>query len=116
MNFLSVLSAIIAPLENWAEQKLESIGASFLGAMGIIFHQFENDQRAIAAQVIAYWQAQHITAMAGGKSAIEAMEIASTAALNTFFNEERADLGKVVSMTITALEVSVENSFKTTAG
>lgn len=112
MNFLTVLSAVIAPLENWAEQKLASIGASFLSAMGLIFNQFENDQRAIAATTIAYWQASHITAIAAGKSGIEAMEIASTAALNEFFNQERADLNKVVTMTITALEISVENAFK----
>lgn len=112
MNFLTVLSAVISPLENWAEQKLASIGASFLSAMGLVFNQFENDQRAIAATAIAYWQASHIAAVAAGKSGIEAIEIASTAALNEFFNQERADLQKVVSMTVLALEISVANSLK----
>lgn len=112
MNFLTILSAIIAPLENWAEQKLASIGASFLSAMGVIFNTFENDQRAIAANVIAFWQHKHADARAAGASEIEALEQASTAALNEFFNEERADLQKVVSMTVTALEVSVGNALK----
>lgn len=112
MSFLAVLGTIIAPLETWAEQKLASIGASFLSAMGVIFNQFENDQRAIAANVIAFWQHRHAEAKAGGASEIDALEQASTAALNEFFNEERADLQKVVSMTIQALEVSVGNGLK----
>jgi hypothetical protein len=112
MNFLAVLSTIILPLENWAEQKLASIGSAFLGAMGVIFNEFENDQRAIATNVIAFWQAKHSAAKAAGASEIEALEQASTAALNEFFNEERVDLQKVVSMTVTALEVSVANGLK----
>lgn len=115
MNFLTILGAIISPLENWAGQKLASIGSAFLGAMGVIFNQFENDQRAIAANTIAFWQAKHTAALAAGASALEAIEQASTAALNEFYNEERVDLQKVVGMTITALEVSVTNAFKTQA-
>ena len=112
MNFLTILAAIIAPVEHWAEQKLASIGSSFLSAMGVIFNEFENDQRAIAANVIAFWQHKHAESVTAGASSIEAMEKATTAALNEFYNEERQDLQKVVSMTVTALEVSVANGLK----
>ena len=112
MNFLSVLGAIIAPLENWAEQKLASIGSAFLSAMGVVFNTFTNDQRAIGASCTAYWQAQYHAKVAAGSSELVAIEEASTATLNEFFNQEKADLVKVVSMTVTALEVSVANGLK----
>ncbi len=109
---LAALKTIIAPLEEYAEQKLESIGAAFLSAMAVIFNGFTNDQRAIGTKVAAYWQQKHDDLRAAGKSELEAVEEASTAALNEFFNEEGDEFRKIVSLTVTALEVSVANGIK----
>lgn len=113
-SFLAVLASLIAPLENYAEQKLESVGAAFLSAMGVVFNTFTNDQRVIAANVTAYWQAKYAAALAAGDGSlgakIAAIDTASAHTLGEFIKEEGQEGSKVIQMTITALEISVENS------
>ena len=107
---LAALGTLIAPLESYAEQKLASIGAAFLSAMSVILNGFTTDQRDIAANVTDIRQAKYHAAIAAVTSPTEAIAQASTASLNEFFNEEKADLSKVATLTVSALEVSVTNS------
>ena len=111
--FLAALATFIQPAINYVEQKLESIGAAFLGAFGAILHQFTNDQRQIGANVTAFWQAHYHANLAAGMSEIEALEKASTAALNEFAAEEKSEASKIVMMVTSAMEISVTNSLKT---
>jgi hypothetical protein len=111
--FLAALATFITPLINYAEGKLASIGAAFLGGVGAILNAFTNDQRAIGANVIAFWQAKYHEALAvGGTSEISAIEHATTAALNEFAAEEGSEMGKVAGAVISLLEISVTNSLK----
>lgn len=112
MDILPVLKTIIEPLENWAEQELESIGSAFLSAMGVVFNTFTNDQRAIGTRCTAFWQAKYDAARSAGKDVVDAAEEASTATLNEFLNEEIAEGQKVVMLITTALEISVANNVK----
>jgi len=112
---LAILQTIIAPLEQYAEQKLASIGAAFLSAMAVIFNSFTNDQRQIATQCTAFWQAKYHAAVTAGASPLNAAEQASTATLNEFVKEESAEGAKIVSLITSALELSVLNSFPKSA-
>lgn len=109
ISFLNAMKSFIQPEINYVEQKLESIGAAFLGGLATIGANLLNDQRAIGAQCIAFWQAQYHANLAGGMNALEALENASTETLNKFYNDERADVQKVVSAICTLMEVTVLN-------
>lgn len=109
---LSALSVLIQPAINYAEQKLASIGAAFLGSLAIIGASFTNDQRVIGANVIAFWQAKYHAAVAAGASPLDAAEQASTASLNEFAAEEGTEMAKITSMLTSALEISITNGLK----
>lgn len=109
--FLAALATFIQPAIAYAEQKLASIGAAFLGGIGAILNAFTNDQRIIGANVIAFWQAKYHAALAvTGTSEIQAIEQASTAALNEFAHEEDSEASKIAGAIISLLELSVTNS------
>jgi len=110
-SVLAALETIIQPVVNYAEQKLASIGAAILAGLAVILAGFTNDQRAIIANVIAFWQAKYQAAVAAGASTIDAIEQASTASLNEFCNEESQEFSKEASAIITLLESSVKNGF-----
>lgn len=109
---LAALATFIQPAIAYAEQKLASIGAAFLGSFGLILNQFTNDQRTIGTNCIAFWQAHYHAAIAAGASEISAIEQASTATLNEFASEEGSEASKVTMMTTTALELSITNGLK----
>lgn len=122
---LAALANFIQPAINYAEQKLESIGAAVLASFSTILGTLTNDQRIIAANVQAFWHAHYDAAVAaadavaaaatpGATSSVSdkllAVETASTAAFGEFIKEEGQEGSKVVTMTITALELAIENS------
>lgn len=109
---LAALATFIQPALNYAEQKLASIGAAFLGSFGLILNQFTNDQRQIGANVLAYWQAHFHAAVAAGADQFTAAEQATTATMNEFAKEEGSEVGKVASMVTTALELAIKNGLK----
>lgn len=110
---LAALATFIQPAIAYAEQKLASIGAAFLGSFGLLLNQFTNDQRTIGANCIAFWSAHYHAALAvAGTSELSAIEQASTATLNEFAKEEGSEGSKVTMMTTTALELSITNGLK----
>ncbi len=112
--FMAALATFIQPALVYAEQKLASIGAAFLGGIGAILNAFTNDQRGIGTNVIAFWQAHYHAALAiAGTTELQAIEQASTASLNEFCAEEGGEFNKVAQAVISLLEVSVANSLKT---
>ena len=108
-NFMKALGALIAPALNYAEQELESVGASVLAGMGVILQAFTSDQRSTFANVIAFWQAHYQANTAAGQSVINAAESATTASLNEFCKEE----GGVFTREIQALLTLLESAAKT---
>lgn len=107
---LAALATFIQPAIVYAEQKLASIGAAFLGSFGLLLNQFSNDQRVIGTNCIAFWQAHYHAALAvAGTSEITAIEQATTATLNEFASEEGSEMSKVASMVTTALEIAIKN-------
>lgn len=114
-SILIALQALIAPLENYAAQKLASIGASFVAGMSVIFSGFTTDQRSIFAQCLAFWQAKYAAAIASGSSELDAIGVASTATLNEFASDEAAEGSKELRAIVTLLESSVTNSLATPA-
>lgn len=112
---LTALGAIIAPLLNYAEQKFESIGASFLAGMSVILAGFTSDQRAIFAQAIAFWQARYHAEIAAGSTPLSAIENASTATLNEFIKDEETEGQKELRAVIALLESSVKSNLSTSA-
>jgi hypothetical protein len=108
---LAALETIIQPAINYAESKLASIGAAFAAGLAVIAVGFTNDQRAIFANVIAFWQAKYKAAAATGISTLDAVEQATTAALNEFCSEEGAEGTKEIQAILTLLESSVKNAF-----
>lgn len=109
---LAALASFVQPAINYAEQKLESVGAAFAGTMVTAVNQFTNDQRSIATKVTAYWQAQFSAAVAGGANPLDAIQTASTHTLGEFIKEEGQEGTKVVQVVITTLEIAFENSLK----
>src|ERR1700721_3333437 len=107
---LTALGALITPLENYAEQKLASIGAAFGAGFMVIANGFLPDQRASFSQCLAYWQAKYAAAVAAGSSTLDAIGVASTATLNEFVSDETAEGAKEIRAIITLLESSVTNS------
>lgn len=106
---LTALQSIIAPLEAYAEQKLISIGAAFVSGFTVILNGFGNDQRAIGANVIAFWQAKYNSAITAGASELDSIEQATTAAFNEFCSEEGKEFSKESDAIITLLASSVKN-------
>lgn len=107
---LAALATFIQPALAYAEQKFASIGAAFLGSFGLLLNQFTNDQRTIGTNVIAFWQAHYHAALAvAGTSEVQAIEQATTAALNEFASEEGSEASKISGMVTTALELSITN-------
>lgn len=112
-TILTALGAIIAPLITYAEQKLESVGASFLAGMAVILAGFTSDQRAIFAQAIAFWQAKYHALVAAGTSPLDAVEQATTATLNEFITVEEQEGQKELRAVIALLESSVKTNIPT---
>lgn len=110
---LAALATFVQPAINYAEQKLASIGAAFLGSLAVIGNAFTNDQRAIAVNVTAFWQAHYHAAVTAGTAEVAAIEQASTAALNEFCAVEGAELNKVAQLIISALEIAITNGLST---
>lgn len=111
--FLAALGTIIQPAIVYAEQKLASIGAAFLGGLAVIGNAFTNDQRAEGSKLMAFWQAHYHANVAAGDNEITAIEKATTASLNEFCNDEAAEFTKIGSAIITLLETSVKNGLAT---
>ena len=110
-SVLAALATLIAPALNYAEQKLESIGAAVAAGFAVIIAGFGNDQRSIMANVIAFWQAKYHAAIAvAGTTVISAAEQATTASLNEFCAEEGAEFNKEKLAVLTLLESSVKNA------
>jgi len=108
-SFLAALGAIIQPLENYAEQKLASVGAALLAGLGVIFNGFRNDQRVIFTNITAFWQAKYHAA-AANSNPLEAAEQATTATLNEFCSEEAAEFTKEKAAFITLFASSVKQN------
>lgn len=112
---LAALGTIIQPAIVYAEQKLISIGAAFVSGFAVILNGFGNDQRAIGANVIAFWQGHYHQQITAGVSVTTAIENASTAALNEFCSEEGKEFQKEAGAIITLLESSVRNGLALSA-
>src|SRR5215467_4027232 len=107
---LAALQVIITPVINYAEQKLASIGAALAAGLAVIANGFANDQRAILANVIAFWQAHYHANVAAGQDFVNAVENATTASLNEFCKEEGAEFTKEIQAILTLLESSVKKA------
>jgi hypothetical protein len=114
-GFLAALGAMIQPAINYAEQKLASIGAALAAGIVVIFNGFTNDQRGIAANIIAFWQAKYHDAVAAGATPLTSAEQASTATLQEFCAEEGAEFQKEGMALITLLSSSVKQNLPTTS-
>lgn len=110
---LAALAALIQPALNYAEQKLESVGAAVLASFTTILAGMPNDQRIIMANVQAYWHAQYNAAIAAGENPLAAAGTASTHALGEFIKEEGQEGSKIVQLTVTGMELAVQNGLKT---
>lgn len=97
------LGTIIKPLENWAEQELQSVGSALLASVGPIFNSFLPAQQRIITGIMAFWQAKHAAAIAAGTSELDAIEQATTASLNEFAADEAAEFGQEKTAIITIL-------------
>lgn len=106
---LSALAVFIQPMINYAEQKLESVGAAFSGTLVTIASTLTNDQRIIGANCTAYWHAQYNAAVTAGETPLAAIGTASAHTLGEFIKEEGQEGSKVVQMTVTGLELAIEN-------
>lgn len=109
-KLLTALGTLIQPLENYAEQKLESFGAALEAGVGVIFQNFASDQQRIFTNVAAFWQARHGAAIEGGASELDAIEQATTAALNEFAAEEGAEFAQEKMAFITLLGSSARQA------
>ena len=107
-GFLAALGALIRPEIDYAEQKLASVGAALAAGIAVIFNGFANDQRAIFANLTAFWQAKYHAAIAAGAVGVDAIEQASTATLQEFCAEEAAEFQKEKRAFITLLEASAK--------
>jgi len=110
---LAALATLIQPAINYAEQKLASVGAAVIASWAQILNTLENDQRIIMANVQAYWHAQYNAAVAAGENPLAAIGTASAHTLGEFIKEEGQEGSKVVQLTVTGMELAVENSLKT---
>jgi hypothetical protein len=111
-NLLKALGAAIQPAIDYAEQKLESIGASVLSGIAAIFLHFTNQQRVIFANIAAFWQAHYHDAVAAGANPFDAIEKATTASLNEFAAEEGAEFRQEAMAFITLLSSAAAESQK----
>jgi hypothetical protein len=101
------LGTIIKPLENWAEQELESVGSALITSVGPIFNSFLPAQQRILTGIQAYWQAKHAAALAvNGGNELAAIETASTATLGEFIKEEGAEFNDLWGSFITTLDAA----------
>lgn len=110
MNILAALEAVIEPAINYAEKEIASIGAAFASGLSIIAQGFLPAQRVVLTNVIAFWQAHYKANIAAGQDFINAVENASTAALNEFAGEEAAEGRKEIMAILTLLESSVKSA------
>lgn len=107
---LAALGTVVAPAIDYLGSKLASVGAAFLAGLAVIGAGFSNDQRIIFTNCMAFWQAQYHAHVAAGQSAVEAIELASTATLNEFVKEETAEGSAELRAVITLLSASVRNN------
>lgn len=106
------VSAILAALKAAVLSIATSVGAAFASGLTTIGIGFLADERAIGVKVFQVFHDSYEAAKAAGKSELDAIEEAGTAAFNTFCHEEATEFVKEADALITLLV----SSFKSAAG
>lgn len=100
MNIGAFLAALGAALMS----RLESVGGSLAISFGTLLMGYTADERVIFLNAKQKWVDTYNAGKAAGKDEINAIEDATTATLNEFCADEKAELSKVVTGIVTFLE------------
>jgi hypothetical protein len=113
------LSAFLASLAAAILAQLTSVGAAFAAGLGTIAIGFLSHERDIGNKVMDKFHTTLIAAQAAGKSNIDAIEEAATAAYNEFCHDEVNEFKDEANAIITLLVSSAKSAagiVKTAAG
>lgn len=104
------LSIFINALKAAILAKLTSFGAAFLAGFSVIGMGFLADEKAIGVAVMEKFHATYDTSKAAGKSEIDCIEEAATAAWNEFCSDEGKEFWKEADAIITLLKSSAQSA------
>jgi hypothetical protein len=104
------ISIFAAALKAAIMAKLTSFGAAFMAGLSVIGMGFLADERAIGVAVMEKFHATHDAAVAAGKSQIDAIEEAATAAYNEFCSDQTKEFWKESDAIITLLKSSAQSA------
>lgn len=104
------LSIFIAALKAALLAKLTSFGAAFMAGLSVIGMGFVADERAIGVACMAKFHDAHDAAAKAGKTELEAIEEAATAAYNEFCSDQAKEFWKECDAIITLLKSSAQSA------
>jgi hypothetical protein len=102
------IGAFFASLAAALASRFSSVGAAIASGFVTILLGFTADQRDILLDVKQHFHDKYMELKAAGKSEIDAIEGAGTAAWNTFCSDEKAEFHKEKDAVITLLVSSAK--------
>jgi hypothetical protein len=76
---------------------LESLGASLVASFGMLLMGYAQDERQIFSDCKQFFHDTYVAKVAAGMGDLEAIEEATTAALNKFAHDENSEFHKILS-------------------
>lgn len=104
------VSAFFASLGAALLARLSSVGAALAAAFGTLVMSFTADERTILLNAKQKFHDTYTAAIAANASEIDAIEQAATATLNQFCADEKAEMAKEVSATVTLLTSAAKSA------
>ncbi len=93
MNLQNIIAGWGAALAG----QLESLGASLISSFGMLLMGYTQEERQIIGDCKQFFHDTYQAKIAGGASPLDAIEEATTAALNKFAHDEKDEFHKILS-------------------